>query len=485
MSEPYDYDLIVVGAGGAGLAAAISAAQEGAKVLLLESEAEIGGSTQLSAGLLTAAGTGIQGALGVEDSPARMFQHYMDLNQWRVLPGPVRMFCEESSTIVDWVIELGVEIPAQISHSAHTPGLSRAGVEDVWRGHVPKDQGYGLVQALDKARARLGVDLALGSRVDDVLIRDGEIAGVLIEETEITAPSVVIASGGLAANPELVARYFPETSVAGDALFVVAAPGSRGDHIGIAERHGLSLFGDGWGLLLVTAEFQRYHHWQSGFPPPSRIHINTAGRRCMDEDAPYAVSPGILKDHGGWVWSVFDERARTALPEGYADWTPDRVAEEVDKGVVRRAETLEELASMIEVPAENLTSSIERFNELFRNGCDEDFLRHETLAAKGSGPRLDPIESGPFYAVRMMPAELVCTHTGLQIDAHTRVVKTDGRAVPGLFAAGEAAGGILGERYVGGGNSVAHALVLGRSAGRMSARRAAEIAQRQMEVADA
>ena len=485
MSEPYDYDLIVVGAGGAGLAAAIAAAQDGAKVLLLESEPEVGGSTQLSAGLLTAAGTGVQAALGVEDSPARMFQHYMDLNQWRVLPGPVRMFCEESSTIVDWVVDLGVEIPAQISHNAHMPGLTRAGVEDVWRGHVPKDQGYGLVQALDKARQRLGVDLALGSRVDDVLIRDGEVAGVVIEDTEITAPSVVIASGGLAADPGLVAKYFPETEVAGDALFVVAAPGSRGDHIGIAERHGLSLFGEGWGLLLVTAEFQRYHHWQSGFPPPSRIHVDTDGRRCMDEDAPYAVSPGILKDHGGWVWSVFDERARTALPEGYADWTPDRIAEEVDKGVVRRAETLEELAGLMGVPAENLTASVERFNELFQEGHDEDFLRHETLAAKGAGPQLDPIGSGPFYAVRMLPAELVCTHTGLRIDARTRVVRTDGRAVPGLFAAGEAAGGILGERYVGGGNSVAHALVLGRVAGRESARRAAEITRSRMEVADA
>ncbi|QFQ31522.2 FAD-dependent oxidoreductase [Janibacter melonis] len=475
MSETYDYDLVVVGAGGAGLAAAISAGQEGARVLLVESEDEVGGSTQLSAGLLTAAGTHVQAAVGVEDSPARMFQHYMDLNQWRVLPGPVRMFCEESSSIIEWVTDLGVEIPAQISHNAHMPGLSRAGVEDVWRGHVPKDQGYGLVQALDRARARLGVDLALGSRVEDVVVEDGEIAGVVIEGTRISAPSVVIASGGLAANPELVARYFPETEVAGDALFVVAAPGSRGDHIGIAERHGLSLFGQGWGLLLVTAEHQQQHHWQSGFPPPSRIHVSTDGRRCMDEDAPYAVSPGILKDHGGWVWAVFDERARLALPEGYADWTADRVADEVAKGVIRRAESLEDLAGAIGVPAGTLCASVERFNELFATGVDEDFLRHETLAAKGVDAHLDPIASGPYYAVRMLPAELVCTHTGLQVDSRTRVVDTDGRAVPGLYAAGEAAGGVLGERYVGGGNSIAHALVLGRVAGREAAHRAAAL----------
>jgi fumarate reductase flavoprotein subunit len=107
------------------------------------------------------------------------------------------------------------------------------------------------------------------------------------------------------------------------------------------------------------------------------------------------------------------------------------------------------------------------------SGHDADFLRHESLAAKGAPTTLEPIEQGPFYAVRMLPAELVCTHTGLQVDDHTRVLDHTGKAVPGLYAAGEAAGGILGNRYVGGGNSVAHALVLGRRAGRESAAQAA------------
>ncbi|MGW5029639.1 FAD-dependent oxidoreductase, partial [Streptomyces albidoflavus] len=131
MSEPndtaYDYDVIVVGAGGAGLAASVSAAEAGARVLLLEAEDEIGGSTQLSAGLLTASATSVQESLGVDDSPLRMFQHYMDLNGWRVRLCPVRMFCEQSSATVEWLLGLGVEIPAQVSRSAHEPGLTRAG----------------------------------------------------------------------------------------------------------------------------------------------------------------------------------------------------------------------------------------------------------------------------------------------------------------------------------------------------------------------
>ncbi|WP_433868771.1 FAD-dependent oxidoreductase [Saccharopolyspora sp. CA-218241] len=471
MSEDHDYDLVVIGAGGAGLAAAVSAAEGGLRVLVLESEDEIGGSTQLSAGMLTASATGVQRELGVADSPSRMFQHYMDLNQWRVLPGPTRAFCERSGPMVDWLLDLGVEIPARFSGDAHTPGLTRAGVEDVWRGHVPVDQGYGLVLALDRARRRLGVDLALGSRATDLLLGPDGVRGVVVDDASVTAESVVVASGGLARDPELVREHLPDAAIAGEHLFVVAAPGSRGDHVRLAERHDLALFGSGWGLLLVTAEFQRFHHWRSGFPPPSRIHVDSRGNRCMDEDAPYAVSPGILADHGGWVWAVFDETARTALPPGYADWTAERVLAEVESGAVRRADTLDELAALIDVPARNLTASVERFNALLAAGVDEDFLRHESLAAKGADPHLAPVATGPFHAVRMVPGELVCTHTGLRIDDRARVLDTAGRAVPGLYAAGEAAGGVLGERYVGGGNSVAHALVLGRTAGTEAARR--------------
>lgn len=474
----HDYDLIVIGAGGAGLAAAVSAAEEGLDVIIFESEGEVGGSTQLSAGMVTAADTAVQAELGVEDSAARMYQHYMDLNSWQVLPGPTRMFCDESAALVDWLRELGVQIPGKVSHSAHEPGLCRAGVEDVWRGHVPKDQGYGLVLTLDRARRGHKIDVVFNTRVQQLLIDpadasiDGSgsrVRGVIADDVEVTAPAVVVASGGLAQNPALVEKYFPDAKIAGDSLFVVAAPGSRGDHLAMAERNDLAVFGDGWGLLLVTADFQRFHHWQSGFPPPSRVYLNRQGHRFMDEDAPYAISPGLLKRQGGWCWSVFDENARLGLPTGYADWDADRITEEVANGRVHRADTLAELAAAIGADPDVVAASVDRWNTQLTAGHDRDQLRHESLAAKGSYTCLAPIERGPFYAVKMVPGELVCTHTGLQIDDRARVIDTTGRTVSGLYAAGEAAGGILGERYVGGGNSIAHALVLGRKAGRTAA----------------
>ena len=136
------WDVVVIGGGGAGLAAAVSAAEEGASVLLFESETELGGSTALSAGIFTAAGTSVQAGLGVDDSAEKFFQHYMDLNQWMLSPGLIRAFCENAGPTLEWLIGLGVEIPAAISGNAHQPGLAQAGVEDVWRG--PRAQGSGI-----------------------------------------------------------------------------------------------------------------------------------------------------------------------------------------------------------------------------------------------------------------------------------------------------------------------------------------------------
>ena len=223
--------------------------------------------------------------------------------------------------------------------------------------------------------------------------------------------------------------------------------------------------------MLPTAYFQRYHHWQAGFPPKSRVYVNGTGRRFMDEDASYAVSTGIILAQDGPVWAVFDEKARLGLPTGYADWTPERVAEEVRAGRTLSAATLTELAAAMDVPSDALSATVTRWNaRLAASGADPDFLREDSLAAKGSPQPPAPIAAGPYYAARVLPTELVCTHTGLEIDHDAAVLDRTGTPVPGLFAAGEAGGGVLGMRYVGGGNAVANALTMGRVAGRNAAR---------------
>lgn len=459
------WDVVVIGGGGAGLAAAISAADRGAAVVLFESEAEIGGSTQLSAGVFNAAGTTVQQALGVEDSVDAFYQHYMDLNQWLLHPGLIRTFCEQATPTLEWIMALGVEVPAQRSGDAHTPGLYKAGVEATPRGHVPVDQGYGIVQVLDRACRERGVEVVLRTRVDQLLEEEGRVVGVVADGVEVRADAVVVASGGFAHNPELIAELYPQALAAGDSLFVVSAPGSRGDAIELGRQVEADITGHGWGLLLVTAYFQRYHHWQSGFPPKSRIYVDQTGQRFIDEDASYAVAGGIFEEHGGSGWAIFDESARRSLDPGYADWTPARIEDEVTAGRTHSAESLEELAARIDVPRDALVATVERWNANMPRGEDPDFLRHRNLEDHGIDPRCDPVSTPPFYAVEVLPDQLVCTHTGLRIDANARVLDAVGRPIQGLFAAGEASGGILGERYVGGGNSIAAALTMGRIAG--------------------
>ena len=455
---------VVVGAGGAGLAAAIAAAEAGGRVVVFESEAEIGGSTVMSAGMFTAAGTSVQQALGIVDTPAAHFQHYMDLNQWRLRPGLVRSFCDRSRDTFEWLLGLGLEVPAQRSTNAHMPGLARAGVEDVWRGHVPAGEGYGLVQVLDRARRERGVEVVLRTRVERLIVEDGRVRGVVADGVAVRAPATVVASGGLTQNPALVERYYPDAMLAGDDLFVVSAPGSRGDHIAFGEQVGSALAGQGWGMLLVTAYFQRLHHWQSGFPPSARILVDRSGRRFMDEDASYAVAAGIVDDQGGTVWMVFDEAGRESLADGYPHWSPANVAAEAEAGRTHRADTVAELAPLFGADPAVLAATVDRWNRHLPQGVDPDFLRHESLAAKGA-PAPAPIVRGPFYAVRCRPAELAVSHAGLLVDECARVLDARDEVLPGLYAAGEACGGILGNRYVGGGTAIANAVVNGRSAG--------------------
>src|SRR5699024_2031657 len=190
-----------------------------------------------------------------------------------------------------------------------------------------------------------------------------------------------------------------------------------------------------------------------------------AGHRIMNEDVSYAVSPGILRDHGGIVWTIFDEHGRQSLDSGYAHWTPEVVESEAQTGRMPRAPSLERLARQISVPETNLTKTVDNWNAQLPNGCDPDFMRYQTLRKQGFQDILNPISEPPFYAARTRPAELVCTHTGLAIDRRAQVRNRHGDVIAGLYAAGEAGAGVLGERYVGGGNSVANALTMGRLAG--------------------
>src|SRR5882762_11374928 len=165
-----DYDVVVVGSGAAGLCAGLSANEQGASVLVGESEGVVGGSSRLAGGQIMGAGSRVQRTAGFEDNPDDLFRHYMSLNQWTVEPAVVRRLCDESGPTIDWLADLGVPFYSKLFFS---------GDEAAPRDHVPETFGAGIISVLEaECRRREGVEIALGKRIDRLLVDSGRVAGV-------------------------------------------------------------------------------------------------------------------------------------------------------------------------------------------------------------------------------------------------------------------------------------------------------------------
>lgn len=475
-----DYDLIVIGAGGAGLAAAVTAAEAGCSVLVIESEDKIGGSTGLSQGVFTAACTSLQKALGYEDSVDAFYDYYMTLNHWKLPASVVRAFCENAGPTMDWLISLGVTYPHKLANkpknavwpcASDGPGLYASGVEYPPRGHMPEGNGAAYITVLEERRAILGVDLVLKTRVQKLLIEGGRVVGVEATGQQIRSAAVAVTCGGFGQDRDMIRKYFPhayEGVPEGAHPLTISAPGSRGDALRMAEDIGAWIWGINCGLLNTRPWIVR----RPGMPPSlgtqpaSLIYVNREGHRFVDETVAYAVMPAIIKAQGDVVWGVFDEDTRlssgvltNAGTSTGASWTPDFILERVKMGDFQSGNSLEELARKCGITnARALENAAANYNADLPTGRDREFLRELD--------GLRPIAKAPFYAFQYRACDVNLSGAGMRIDAKTHVLDNNGDIIPGLFAAGEAGAGVLGERYVGGGNSVANALTMGRLAGR-------------------
>jgi fumarate reductase flavoprotein subunit len=466
MSTGRDYDVVVVGGGGAGLCAAIEAHDAGARVALVEADRKLGGSTALSGGVYYAAGTSVQRAAGiVGDDADAMFEYYMTLNQYRVEAALARVLCDEAAPGLEWLIGLGVEFLPE--------GLYRSGVERVARGHGATGAGAGIAAALERAVRARTIDVALDARVEALLPGEqaGCIAGLRVSGADIRVPSVVLATGGFGANPYLLHRLYPDAARQGDWAWYIGSPHCQGDGLVLGEAVGADLVGHNRGLLLTTPNFRKV---LEVFVPGWLVYVNREGRRFVNETAEYAVMAGVIQAQtGGSCFAIFDEAARReARPHPrYADafaagvlpmnWVADELAAQVRTGRVIQADTLDELAVRCGMRPGGLAATVEGYNADARDGVDRAFFKN--------GEEMKPIATPPFFAVEIRPAIICLTSTGLRIDARTRVLDGNDRPIRGLHAAGETAGGVLGERYIGGGNSIANAIVFGRRAGREAA----------------
>jgi fumarate reductase flavoprotein subunit len=456
-----DYDVIVVGGGGAGLAAAVEASARGAAVLLLEAADQLGGSTRMSAGVFYATETSVQRAAGVADSVEATYAYYMALNQWFVEPALAMRLCRESAPTLEWLIKLGVDYPVT--------GLYRSGVDDTPRGHQCTGGGAALVAALADQARELGAEIRLGTRVLELAVEDGAVRGVRVNRSAVRAAAVVIATGGFGANPGLLREYFPAALAHGPRWTnYFGSPTSRGDGITMTRELGAAVTGQGFGMLNWTAGFSDQ---PADFCPSWIVFVNLDGQRFMAENAPYAVAGDLVQvQRESRCFAILDEAARASsadanarrdqLGVGEYTWGAEMIQRQYEAGRVLRAGTLAELAARAGIQPAALENTIAEYNQGARAGRDRRFLK---------AGELREVSSAPFYAVEVRASTFGNTFPGLRIDGDGHVYGEDGAVIPGLFAAGEAAGGVMGPRYVGGGNSISNAIIFGRLAGAATA----------------
>ena len=461
MSKDRDLDVLVVGSGAAGLAAALSARQNGAqRVLVAEAEDVVGGSSRLSGGLTMGAGTRYQRALGITDDADALFYDYMTLNHWDVEAGVARRLADFAGPTVEWLGDLGVEFYDQMVYG---------GDERVPRVHVPIGRGQAVINVLHSACRRAGVEVALGRRVDRLLIEDGAAVGLAVGDDTITAAAVVLATGGFGNDPAKLTAFYP-SAAATEWTWYIGAPGSRGDALDLAEQVGAQILGYDRGLRLLHANFARIYE---AYLPGWIVIVNREGQRFFDETAPYGITDGLLRTQGDVAYAVFDSAALTvATAAGVArykqqipgstkkqspHWNADVIEQMVTVGQVHRADSIAALAQALGLPAERFEGTVTRHNAQVAAGEDSDYLKDAKF--------LEPITAPPFYGAELRPATVCFTACGPRIDRDARVLHRTGRPVPGLFAAGECTGGVIGPAYVGSGNSYANCVVFGRIAG--------------------
>ncbi|GAB2834687.1 FAD-dependent oxidoreductase [Actinocorallia aurea] len=459
-------DVIVVGAGPGGLACAITAAEGGARVLVLDKAGDIGGALHFSGGHLSAGGFSAQRDKGITDDVAAHWDDVRRISRGLGREDLTLLSLHEQPAVLEWLLDAGLRLDPETPRIVHgheqysTPRTVHAtetpGGPEILRV---------LRLLLAPHTASGAVEVRCATPVRDLLVRDGAVAGVITESCEeIEAPAVVLATGGFGHHPGLFSE------LEGAPLTTSAAPTSTGDGLEMARRIGAGLQGLG-----------RYIPTFGGLPPepgdprvdwnhrpqlvaperaPWEVYVDRSGARWVAEDDPSIdhKERALTGIERMTFWMVFDAAALDASRPMVHGWTPEELDAQcgVRRGV-HKGDTLEELASRAGIDPEGLVAGIARYNGFVTAGKDDDFGRAHLPA---------PILKAPFYAVENHPVTLI-TFTGVDVDEESRVRRADGSVIEGLYAVGE----VIGSAAVNGnafcsGMCLTPAMAFGRLVGR-------------------
>lgn len=457
------YDLVVVGAGTAGVPAALGAAQRGLKVALVEAGTSIGGTLHLSSASISAAGTSIQARQGIADDEDAFFKDCLRINHGTGDHALLREWIDNAAEMIDWLLSIGWTCTPDQAEFA-----PEHNIYTVPRTYRSSDQGFSLINAykpqVDAMVGQGNLTLMLGTRFTDFLTEDGRVTGVTATgtggEMQIAARAVAITAGGFSGSARhwqelhgtVPLRYHVDT-VMGDAIDPVRA---LGGNIWFTE-YVLPAFG-GTRDLGGKASAWIHSNVLPSRRPPWEIYVNADGKRFMPEDEPSidARERAVMAQKDWSFWAIYDEEIRKNAPPLFR-WPAEKMEQlfggDDEDYVVAR--DLAELAHKCGLPEAALRETLELYNR--GQSVGSDMLGREHLPA--------PVATSPFYAVRHYGCSISC-YPGIQVDTGLRALRKDGSIIEGLYAAGESIGiGFLGHGFLSG-SIVSSAVTFGRKLGR-------------------
>lgn len=432
------YDIVVVGAGGAGLSAAAHAAEQGLSVLLLEKLDIIGGSSLICGGGSTVACTEHQKKLGIKDSKEQLYKDIMKVGGNINDPKVVQAFTDHVLEVYNWFMSHGGKLNKEhLTGNVSVPRNHQLNPGSILSGLQKLAESKGVKILTGTPATRLAYDSA-SHRIVGVYAKDEDRQWAFEAKK-----GVILTSGGFARNKKLLAQYVPRMAN----TFAICGKGSDGDGLKMAQAYGADVAD----MPYIKATFafntkpesisdSAYPFWLGG------IVVNKAGKRFVNESIPKKdVGDYVLQQEGGIGYIIYDEPVRQESLK--AARNNGSVLQSEERGLVFKGQTVGEAAQKAGLDPKVVEATVKAYNsDIEKYGKDQVFGREHQAGDMG---KLRPINKPPFY-VFPGTAVLLATYCGVKINEKTEVMDVFGDKIPGLYAAGEVTGGFHGKTYMSG-----------------------------------